>query len=230
MAYQLHTHSDAASAAQALAAEVAQALAQTVAEKGRAVLAVSGGRSPIAFFQALSQTDLAWDKIAVTLVDERIVPTDHADSNTGLVRDYLLQNRAAAAEWIPQIEDGKTEGGLNPQDALAFALQHYRQPDVLVLGMGADGHTASLFPQAPQLEAALETAQPLVHTTPVTAPHERISMSLEAIAAAPYVFLAIQGAEKLAVFEKAAEAASAEYPVGLVLNHEGIRCHVCYAE
>lgn len=230
MAYQLHTHANAADAAQALAAEVAQALQQTVAEKGRAVLAVSGGRSPIAFFQALSQTELAWDKIAVALVDERIVPTNHADSNTGLVREYLLQNHAAAAEWIPQIEDGQTEASLNPQAALAFALQHYRQPDVLVLGMGADGHTASLFPQAPQLKNALETEAPLVHTTPVTAPHERISMALQAIAATPYVFLAIQGAEKLAVFEKAVETESNEYPIGLVLHHEGVNGHVCYAE
>ena len=76
--------------------------------KGSAVLAVSGGRSPIPFFQALSQKDLDWQKVGITLVDERIVPTTHADSNTALAHEYLLQNKAAAATWIPVVEAGKS--------------------------------------------------------------------------------------------------------------------------
>ncbi|STZ75815.1 6-phosphogluconolactonase [Bergeriella denitrificans] len=226
-----HEYPNAAAAAQALADDVAAVLRKALAEKGSAVLAVSGGRSPIAFFEALSRQDLDWHKVGITLVDERIVPTGHADSNTGLVREYLLQNRAAAAEWIPMVEDGKSEIELQPEAALAYALKHYKQPDALVLGMGGDGHTASLFPQAPQLEAALdvENAPALVHTTPVTAPHERISMSLGALLNTPAVYLAIQGAEKKAVFEAAAAQASRTYPVSLILNHEGANCHVFYA-
>lgn len=97
--------------------------------------------------------------------------------------------------------------------------------------MGGDGHTASLFPQAPQLKAAInESDDPtLIHTTPVTAPHERVSMTLGAIAKTENVFLAIQGPEKKAVFDKAAARADLEYPTSLVLNHQGVNCHVFYS-
>ena len=102
-----HENDNAAAAAQSLADAVAAALKSTLDEKGRAVLAVSGGRSPIAFFEALSHKDLAWSNVGITLVDERIVPTVHPDSNTALVREYLLKNKASAARWIPMVEDGK---------------------------------------------------------------------------------------------------------------------------
>ncbi len=232
MAYQWYSFENAAAASAALADAVAAALQQALDKKGSAVLAVSGGRSPIAFFEALSQKNLAWQNIGVTLVDERIVPTTHADSNTGLVHEYLLQNQAATAQWIPVVEAGKTEAGLQPEAVVQTALQHYRQPDVLVLGMGGDGHTASLFPQAPQLDKGLDEANtvPLLHTTPVTAPHERVSMTLAAIAQTPAVFLAIGGAEKKAVFDQAAAAPSKTYPTSYILNHEKVNCHVYYAE
>ena len=226
-----HEYENAAAASEALADAVAAALQNALDNKGSAVLAVSGGRSPIPFFQALSQKDLDWQKVGITLVDERIVPTTHADSNTALAHEYLLQNKAAAATWIPVVEASKTETELQPDSVVAYALKHYKQPDVLILGMGSDGHTASLFPQAPQLKAAInESDDPtLIHTTPVTAPHERVSMTLGAIAKTENVFLAIQGAEKKAVFDKAAARADLEYPTSLVLNHQGVNCHVFYS-
>lgn len=226
-----HESENTAAAAQSLADAVAADLRQTLAEKGQAVLAVSGGRSPIAFFEALSQKALDWQNIGITLVDERIVPTTHADSNTGLVREYLLKNKAAAATWVPLVEEGKSETELQPEDVVAYALKHYKQPDVLVLGMGGDGHTASLFPQAPQLKTAVDLANEaaLVHTTPVTAPHERVSMSLGAILKTRNIYLAIQGADKKAVFDLASCKASLEYPVSLILTYEGVDCHVFYA-
>ncbi|HHA4043165.1 TPA: 6-phosphogluconolactonase [Neisseria gonorrhoeae] len=227
-----HEYENAAEAAQSLADAVADALQGALDEKGGAVLAVSGGRSPIAFFNALSQKDLDWKNVGITLADERIVPTNHADSNTGLVREYLLKNKAAAAVWIPMVEDGKTETELHPDAVVDYALKHYKQPDVLILGMGNDGHTASIFPKAPQFQTAIDglAGVALVHTTPVTAPHERISMTLDAIAHTGHVFLAIQGEEKKAVFDQAAQGENREYPISLVLNHQGVNCHVFYAE
>ena len=225
-----HEYENAAVAARAQADAVAIELQNALNEKGNAVLAVSGGRSPIAFFEALSQKDLDWANVSIGLVDERIVATIHPDSNTRLVREHLLQNKAAAAQWIPMVEDGKTEIELQPQAVVDYALKQYKHPDVLVLGMGGDGHTASLFPQAPQLPDAinLENNLTLIHTTPVTAPHERVSMTLDAILNTLNVFLAIQGADKKAVFAKAAEEPTTEYPISLILNNERVDCHVFY--
>lgn len=87
--------------AETLAQAVAQNLRDALAKQDRATLAVSGGKSPIAFFQALNQIELDWARVNITLVDERLVPTQHTDSNTGLVRQYLLQNKAQAAKWLP---------------------------------------------------------------------------------------------------------------------------------
>lgn len=228
--FTFHQQDNAASAAQALADAVAADLQAVLSAKGSVVLAVSGGRSPIAFFEALSQKDLAWENVGITLVDERIVPTDHDDSNTNLVRRYLLNNKAAKAKWIAMISDGIAQEDLTPKAALDFALQHYQRPDVLILGMGGDGHTASLFPQAPQLDEAvdLKNETPLIHTTPVAAPHERISMTLGEILNTPRVYLSIQGEEKKAVFDQAAAKADLQYPVSLILTHEGTNCHVFY--
>lgn len=231
MSVQWYEFPDAVKAAGALAEAVAADLRAALAEKGSAVLAVSGGRSPIAFFQALSQQDLDWRNVSVTLVDERIVPLSHEDSNSRLVREYLLQNRAADAAWIPLVAEEADEAALqDTAAAVAFALQGYRRPDVVVLGMGGDGHTASLFPQAPQLDDGLnpDYPRPLLHTTPVTAPHERISMTLAEIEAAGRVYLAIGGDEKRKVYKQAAEQTDAAYPVSYVLNSEKAVCHVYF--
>ena len=90
---------NAAQSAAILAHAVAEDLRQILAKQPRATLAVSGGKSPVTFFQALNQEDLAWENVNITLVDERLVPINHTDSNTSLVRKYLLQNRAATAKW-----------------------------------------------------------------------------------------------------------------------------------
>lgn len=228
MGFQWNEFEHANQAAQALADQVADELQKTLAENGRAVLAVSGGRSPIAFFEALSKKQLDWQNVAITLADERIVPTDHADSNTGLVHEFLLKNEAAKAEWLPLIEQNQTD--LEPESVVSTALKHFRRPDVVVLGMGPDGHTASLFPQAPQLSDGLSPnyPQPLLHTTPVTAPHERISLTLAAILNARAVFLAINGQSKKEVFDKASAGLNRNYPVSYVLNQKDKECYVYY--
>lgn len=221
---------NATESAMQLAKAVAQNLRSVLTQQERATLAVSGGKSPVAFFQALSQIELEWQRINITLVDERLVPTQHSDSNTQLVRQNLLQNQAAVANWLPMVDDEADEAALkNIANAVDFALNHFVQADIVVLGMGNDGHTASIFPQAPQFAEAISGAAPaLLHTTPQTAPHERISMSLNSIEKARFVYLAIAGAEKKAVYERAVQKIDHTLPISLILNSQKVDTHVFY--
>ena len=225
-----HTFPSPSTQAAALAEAVANCLRDCLHTQGHAVLAVSGGRSPIALFAALSQAKLDWPNVTITLVDERLVPPRHADSNAVLVRRHLLQHTAAAARFLPLV--GEQTDVSDPAAALAEAETAFPTPDIAVLGMGADGHTASLFPQAPQLTAAVspECRSKLVHTSPVTAAHERIGMSLNALAAVPQLFLSIQGADKRSVLEQAAAMPLSERPISLLLHLANVHCQVYYAD
>ena len=225
-----HTFPSPSTQAAALAEAVANCLRDCLHTQGHAVLAVSGGRSPIALFEALSQAKLDWTNVTITLVDERLVPPRHADSNAVLVRRHLLQHTAAAARFLPLV--GEQTDVSDPAAALAEAETAFPTPDIAVLGMGADGHTASLFPQAPQLAAAVspECRSKLVHTSPITAAHERIGMSLNALAAVPQLFLSIQGADKRSVLEQAAAMPLSERPISLLLHRANVHCQVYYAD
>lgn len=205
----LQAFANADQAAAALADAVAADLAAAVAQRGRAVLAVSGGRSPVPFFQALSTRPLPWQQVTVTLVDERCVADDHPDRNAGLVRAHLLQNQAAAAAFHP----------LDGVDDAAWVT-----PDVVVLGMGDDGHTASLFPGAANLAEGLAPANPgaLIVVVPPVAPHTRISMTLAEILRAPRRYLAIAGSGKRAVLEQAAQRVDDALPISHLLQTEGV--------
>ena len=225
-----HTFPSPSTQAAALAEAVANCLRDCLHIQGHAVLAVSGGRSPIALFEALSQAKLDWPNVTITLVDERLVPPRHADSNAVLVRRHLLQHTAAAARFLQLV--GEQTDVSDPAAALAEAETAFPTPDIAVLGMGADGHTASLFPQAPQLTAAVspECRSKLVHPSPITAAHERIGMSLNALAAVPQLFLSIQGADKRSVLEQAVATPSSERPISLLLYRANVHCQVYYAD
>ena len=172
--------------ATAMAARVAAALAADIAATGTATLAVSGGTTPRRFFQALSQTPLAWAQVTVILVDERCVPETSPRSNTALVRAHLLQGPAAAARFVP--------------------LTSLLPPlTVAVLGMGLDGHTASFFPGGDNLAAALDptgTAASLPMTAP-GADEPRLTLTLPVLARAKHLLLHIEGSAKRAVLENA---------------------------
>lgn len=216
----------AAGQADALAAAVAADLASTVETRGRAVLAVSGGRSPIALFERLAATPLPWHRIAVTLVDERLVPPDHADSNARLVREHLLQGHAAEARFLPLVTDAADEAACLDQ-----ACRHFVWPTVAVLGMGDDGHTASLFPGAAELAAGLDPAaeRPFIGVTPPAAPHRRLSMTRAALVKCDKLYLSIQGAAKREVFELARQGQDDRWPVSYLLQQSETPLDVYWA-
>lgn len=209
-----------------LAQDIAQRLAAAIAERGFAVLSVSGGKSPIALFEALRRQPMDWAKVRVTLVDERCVPCAHPDSNALLVRTHLLQDNASAAIFFPMVEQA-TEPLPAPAvlaQAASRALQAAGTADVLVLGMGADGHTASLFPDALNLADALDLNNPHaciaieLANPPANAPFQRLTQPLAQLLRARHIVLPLSGADKLATLRLAQQGISAQYPVSCVLH------------
>jgi 6-phosphogluconolactonase len=203
--------------ANGLAATVAENLRDAISERGRATLAVSGGTTPGRFFDALSSEKLDWDKVTVTLIDERFVPESSDRSNARLVRARLLRNEAANATFAglyrraPDIEAAAK--------AATAELQSVVPLDVAVLGMGSDGHTASLFPDAAELEHLLDPATPpgiyVVHAPSAGEP--RLTWPLSAIVAARALYLHIEGTEKRKLAE-AAHSPATSLVVGRVLG------------
>ncbi|WP_348944120.1 6-phosphogluconolactonase [Chitinibacter sp. FCG-7] len=220
MSLQWHEFSTKEALDQQLATTIANELKQAIAQRGSAGLAVSGGRTPAGMFKALRVSDLDWSRVVITLVDERWVQPDHADSNERLTRDNLLQDGAAAATFISLVNLAAT-----PHEALAdieARLATLPNPiDVVILGMGDDGHTASLFPSAAELEAACASTALLAAVTPPVAPHQRITLTLPTIVKSPKVIVHITGEGKKTLLQDAMAANVAvneQYPIRRVLD------------
>ncbi|MBM9487660.1 6-phosphogluconolactonase [Pseudomonas sp. ICBG1301] len=198
-----HEYRTAALLADGLANDVAEQLRAAISARGDATLVVSGGRSPVAFFQSLAKQGLDWSKVTVTLADERWVPVEHADSNAGLLKQHLLQGPAAKARFLSLYS-----AAANLEDAALQAdrlLGELPAIDVLVLGMGDDGHTASLFPNSPNLSDALQpngTRRCWPMLAP-TVPHQRLTMSRALLSTANYTVLSIAGSSKLTTLSAA---------------------------
>ena len=160
---------------ESLADKVAAILTAAVESKGKASIAVSGGSTPKGFFQALSKKKLAWQAITITLADERWVDIDSSDSNTKLVHENLLQNEAVNANFF-HLKQGDRFSDDTLDDLNLAANQQLLPLDVLILGMGEDGHTASLFPCSDEITQCLAMiAEALIKVTPKSAPYQRIS-------------------------------------------------------
>lgn len=198
----LHNFDDLEQQSQHLADIVAQILQSQISKNGLASIAVSGGSTPKKLFELLSKIDLEWAKVAITLVDDRWLANDQADSNQQLVEKNLLQNYAAKAQFIPLFQDGLSAFAAN--DKVNALFEHIKQPfDVVLLGMGNDGHTASLFPCSEQIREGLSTNATYLATQPTTAPYERMSLSAHAIEAAGHLFLQLKGTDKQVTLSKA---------------------------
>lgn len=209
---------DVAAAGVALAAQVADALRAGIADRGRASLAVPGGRTPVAFFRPLREQGLDWSRVDVTLTDERWVPQSSTDSNAALVRAELLQARAAAARFHP-LHDG------SPTAAAAAgpvwgALRRLSRPfDAVVLGMGEDGHFASLFPGNAGLSAALDprAAPGCVAMQAPVDPRERLSLNLPALLESRRLLLFVTGTAKRGLLEAARTGGPGHLPVAALV-------------
>lgn len=205
-------------------------LARAIVNHGKASLLVSGGKSPIALFKRLSKQSLAWSEVTISLVDDRWLGPEHRDSNELLVRTHLLVNNAAAATFVPLIgvED-------SAEDGVAAAIERVNalgnNIDVMVLGMGEDGHTASIFPCCAEVSAAMasDNKLPLIVTNPTMAPYQRISFTLNQILAAKQVYLPLSGDNKLAVFEQATVLENnQEMPISAVIQqHQALDVLIC---
>jgi 6-phosphogluconolactonase len=217
--------------AQTLAEQIATSLSAAIAARGMASLVVSGGNSPIKLFAALSKKLLDWSRICVALADERWVDVSDAGSNERLVRNELLKNQAASARFL-----GLKNGAPTPDIGAVSAWETFarvpRPFDTVVLGMGDDGHTASLFPKSPNLPSALNAAAAAgcVGMWAPVVPHPRLSLNLSALLDARRVVVLINGEEKWRTYVTANEIGPVEdMPVRAVLHQTRTPVEVMWA-
>lgn len=199
-----------------LADRLAADLKNALLTHDTASLAVPGGTTPGPIFDNLCSVDLDWARVHVMLTDERWVPETSERSNTRLLRARLLVERAAEAIYMPLYGDADTPEEKLPE--LAADLEPALPISVCLLGMGADMHTASIFPGADQLELALYGDDRLVAMRAPGAPEPRITLSAKVINAAMHRHIVIVGPEKRAAFEQAQNLSPNEAPVAAVLH------------
>lgn len=226
---QLHQYADTQALNDDFSARLINLLQQAVTQRGHAYLVVSGGRTPTALFNALSESELAWQHVTVLLADERFVPADSPDSNEQLVKANLLKAKAAKATFISLYASAATA-----EQAIAEVLPRIAPLpafDAVILGMGEDGHTASLFPCSAELSKGLKADAPAVlAVNPTTAPHQRISLSLPRLLNTRHLFIHLVGQSKLEVLKKAQAGTDVtSMPIRAVLQQPDIDVAVMFA-
>ena len=201
-----------------LADRIASQLREAIRNDGHATLSVPGGTTPGPIFDTLSEIDLDWEKVAVLLNDERWVDETSPRSNTRLIRERLLTGRAAAARLVPLY--AKAPRPEDKLDDLAQGVAPHLPISVLLLGMGNDMHTASLFPGADRLDEALSDDAPILLAMRAEAAGEaRITLSAPVLHDAMHIHILITGAEKRAAIEAAQSLPETEAPVRAVLKN-----------
>ena len=227
----LERYPDSGAVARALAADVAARLTRALAGRSQASLLVSGGHSPAELFDALCTQKLDWSRVFIALADERWVDPHEQGSNERLVRERLLREQAAVAQFVGLKNSAPSPvlGAGAAWDAFAKVPRPF---DVTVLGMGDDGHTASLIPGSPGLRSALDpNASPAcVAMWSRTVPHERLSLNLSALLGSSHISVLILGEEKLRIYRTACSGrAVEEMPIRAILHQERVPVEVVWA-
>lgn len=212
----LETYPDREMMMLGLANVIAGQLADFLRRDGRATLSVPGGTTPGPIFDTLSGVDIDWANVAIVPNDERWVPESSDRSNAGLVRRRLIRGRAAQARLVPLYLPGSTPEDLLP--TLEDGIRPHLPISVLLLGMGADMHTASLFPDADGLDEALTTGALLMPIRAAAAEEPRITLTASVLKAAFNIHLLITGPEKRAALDRAMTLTPREAPVRAILD------------
>lgn len=225
MSVSTHTFESSEELVTVFSQRIADTLKQAIAEKDQATLVVSGGSTPLPLFKSLCQRDLDWSKVVITLADERWVDAQNPASNEKLVRENLLQQNAANATFISLTTSD--EFAFDAVEQVSSRFGSVNQPfDVLILGMGEDGHTASLFPCCEQIQQGLDTSLPamFIATQPTTAPHQRMSLTLKALISSSNIYLHLTGERKRNVLEDAlANYTEIEKPIKAVCDRADVQ-------
>jgi len=237
--YVWHQGADPESLAQNLAGELTIQINNAIVDRGLAVLALSGGSTPKPLFKALSEYDIDWSKVIITLVDERWVPEDHALSNAAFMRRYLLDSLPGTTRFVPLYH-----AAVSVEESRSAALGTYchethsstEQPrafDIVILGMGGDGHTASFFPDADNIAELVDpnTSDALLTCSSKSTQVERITWSLPMLLNTRFLALHFTGASKKEVFEVACESADATVlPIRSAIFQDTMPLHVYYTD
>ncbi|KTD23464.1 6-phosphogluconolactonase [Legionella lansingensis] len=213
---------------QHFAQKITVLLTQAIDKRGHAFFVVSGGKTPVGLFNILARADLQWEKITIILTDERLLTPTEKDSNERLVKETLLQHNAAKAGFISLYHEKACEQ--EGETILEHRLSALPTFDVVILGMGEDGHTASLFPCSAEIGAGLETKASFVVVKPTKAPYKRVSLTKTRLANSRTIFLHLLGENKLIVLNKAISGNNAlEMPIRAFLHHPMIDLQVMFA-
>jgi len=226
MEYLFDTREEASVAA---AERIRDAVAHRLELQKAATLVVSGGTTPARCFEELAHLDIEWDRVNVLASDDRWVPADHADSNEALIRRKLLINGASMAGLLPFF---KADTPIEVRcEELESEIRFIPFPFACsLLGMGTDGHFASLFPDAANIEEGLdlESQKLCLPVTTGASPHPRVSLTLAALSRSDEIVLLIFGEEKLKIFEKARNG-NGRYPVTRLLRQKRAPVHTYWA-